>query len=111
MRDLQLELDNPIAVFDSETRNDSQVVLTRLIDRQNNERAVVAIRMDMPASGRLRINVITSAASITTTLPSCLVCHAPPSKLKTFSDKSTDWTNGGHSPNSVNPVNMVLLLT
>lgn len=61
LRKLQLELDNPIAVFDSGTRNDSLVVLTRLVDRQNNERAVVAVRMDVPASGKLRINVITSA--------------------------------------------------
>ena len=61
LRKLQIELDNPIAVFDSASRDDSIVVLTRLVDNQNNERAVVALRLDQAGSGRVRINAITSA--------------------------------------------------
>jgi hypothetical protein len=61
LRKLQIELDNPIAVFDSATRDDSIVVLTRLVDNQNNERAVVALRLDQESSGSMRINAITSA--------------------------------------------------
>lgn len=61
LRNLQIELDNPIAVFDSASRDDSIVVLTRLVDNQNNERAVVALRLDQAGSGSARINAITSA--------------------------------------------------
>ena len=61
LRNLQIELDNPIAVFDSATRNDSKVILTRLIDDRNKERAVVSIVMDREASGKNRINAISSA--------------------------------------------------
>ena len=61
LRNLQIELDDPIAVFDSRTQPDSMVVLTRMTDLSNNERAVVILRLDRAASGTLRINDIVSA--------------------------------------------------
>ena len=60
LRGLQIELDNPIAVFDSATQPDSLVVLTRMVDAQNNERAVVALRLDREASGNHTVNDIAS---------------------------------------------------
>ena len=60
LRNLQIELDNPIAVFDSRSQQDAMVVLTRIIDRQNNERAVVALHLDK-AQGAIRVNDIASA--------------------------------------------------
>ena len=62
LRDLQIELDNPIAVFDSKTQPNAKVVLTRIVDRQNNERAVVALHLDRE-EGRsaIRVNRIASA--------------------------------------------------
>lgn len=60
LRGLQIEMDNPIAVFDS-TRNDgSFVILTRMIDRQNNEKAVVVLKTDVE-SGAIRVNPIASS--------------------------------------------------
>ena len=61
LRNLQIELDNPIAVFDSITQPDSLVVLTRMIDKKNNERAVVALRLDGKGSKGHNINAIASA--------------------------------------------------
>lgn len=59
LRNLQIELDNPIAVFYSKSRNDSLVVLTRIIDRENNERAVVALHLDK-IQGAIQVNDIAS---------------------------------------------------
>ncbi|MBP5791023.1 MAG: zeta toxin family protein, partial [Kiritimatiellae bacterium] len=61
LRSLQIELDNPIAVFDSASRPDALVLLTRMIDRQNNERAIVALLLDRAGSGASKINAIASA--------------------------------------------------
>ena len=61
LRKLQIELDNPIAVFDSSTQPGSLVVLTRIVDSQNNERAVVVLRLDRESSGGLVVNDIVSA--------------------------------------------------
>ena len=60
LRGLQIELDNPIAVFDSKTRDDSLVVLTRIVDRENNEKAVVALHLDK-SQGAIEVNDIASA--------------------------------------------------
>jgi hypothetical protein len=60
LRNLQIELDNPIAVFDSKTQKNSLVVLTRIVDAQNNERAVVALHLDKAASGSHTVNDIAS---------------------------------------------------
>lgn len=59
LRNLQIELDNPIAVFDSRSRRDAIVVLTRIIDKQNNERAVVALHLDK-VRGAINVNDIAS---------------------------------------------------
>lgn len=59
LRNLQIELDNPIAVFDSKSRQDAMVVLTRIVDNQNNERAVVARHLDK-AQGAINVNDIAS---------------------------------------------------
>ncbi|MBR1921815.1 MAG: hypothetical protein IJ829_07445, partial [Kiritimatiellae bacterium] len=60
LRNLQIELDNPIAVFDSKTQSNAKVVLTRIVDRQNNERAVVALHLDRERE-TIRVNKIASA--------------------------------------------------
>jgi len=60
LRNLQIELDNPIAVFDSKNDPDSVVVLTRIVDRENNEKAVVSIKMNA-SRGSLSVNSISSA--------------------------------------------------
>ena len=59
LRNLQIELDNPIAVFDSRSRQDAMVVLTRIIDNQNRERAVVALHLDK-VRGAIHVNDIAS---------------------------------------------------
>lgn len=53
-------IDSPIAVFNSKMRGDSLVVPTRMIDRENNEKAVVAIHLHK-SQGAIEVNDITSA--------------------------------------------------
>ena len=60
LRELQIELDNPIAVFESRTQPDSFVLYTRMVDSKNNERAVVAIKVGVTATS-VSINPIMSA--------------------------------------------------
>lgn len=60
LRGLQLELDNPIAVFDSETDPNSSVILTRIVDKQNNEKAIVVLKADV-YQGQTVMNAIASA--------------------------------------------------
>ncbi|MDY5955268.1 MAG: hypothetical protein SPK06_07565 [Kiritimatiellia bacterium] len=60
LKDMLIELDNPIAVFRSRNEANTAVVLTRIVDRQNNERAVVVLKMDAKYKG-IDISVVKSA--------------------------------------------------
>ena len=61
LRNLLLDLDNPVAVFDSVSDPNALVVLTNVLDRHGNVKSVVPLKLDREASGSAKENVIASA--------------------------------------------------
>ncbi len=61
LRNLLLDLDNPVAVFDSKSDPNAIVILTNLLDKHGNAKSVVPLKLDREASGTARENTIASA--------------------------------------------------
>lgn len=66
LRNLLIDLDNPVAVFDSVDRPNSLVVLTNITDKNGNLKSIVPLKLDRAASGKSREHVIVTAFGQTT---------------------------------------------
>lgn len=65
LRKLQLELDNPVAIFYSQTRPDTSIIiLTELVDGANNSKAIVALQYAYHPNGNYMVLKPTNANKI-----------------------------------------------
>lgn len=60
LRNLLIDLDNPVAVFDSTSDPNAFVVLTNILDKHGNLKSVVPLKLERDTSGKAKENAIAS---------------------------------------------------
>ena len=60
LRNLLIDLDNPVAVFYSKSDPGALVVLTNILDKHGNLKSVIPLKLERDASGKAKENVIAS---------------------------------------------------
>lgn len=60
LRNLLIDLDNPVAVFDSKSDPNALVVLTNILDKHGNLKSVVPLKLERDTSGEAKENAIAS---------------------------------------------------